>query len=64
MYSKDFTFYKYHNANEFAKHSFSSKQNDLSDFKDTLETFYYHTEKIKPNNETQKNDFKRKISLD
>ena len=29
-YSKDFTFYKYHNPKEFAaKRSFDSKQNDL-----------------------------------
>ena len=38
-YSKDLTFYKYHNNNEFAKHSFYSKQNDWNEFKDALETF-------------------------
>ena len=52
FYSKDFTFYKYLNTNEFAKRCFYSKQNDLSDFKYTLETLYYDTEEIKPNNET------------
>ena len=30
VHSKDFTFYKFHNINEFAKHSFYSKQNDLT----------------------------------
>ena len=44
VYRKDFTFYKYHNSNEFAKRSFYSKQNDLTEFNDTLKTFYYDTE--------------------
>ena len=29
--------------NEFAKRSFYSKQNDLTEFKDTVETLYYYT---------------------
>ena len=53
MYSKDF---KYHNINEFAKRSFYSKQNDLSDFKNTLQIFYYDTKEIEPNNEDQEKD--------
>ena len=40
VYSKDFTFYKYHNINEFPKRSFYSKQYDLTELKDTLETFH------------------------
>ena len=28
VYSKDFTFYKYHNTNDFGKRSFYSKQNN------------------------------------
>ena len=39
VYRKGFTLSKYRNINEFAKHSFYSKQNDLLDFKNTLETF-------------------------
>ena len=64
VYSKDFTFYKYHNINEFAKRSFSSKQNDLTEFKDSLETFYYDTKEITPNNEAQEKDLeKRKVVI-
>ena len=54
VYSKDFTFYKYHNINEVAKLFSYSKQNDLAEFKDTLKTFYYDTEEIKPKNKAQK----------
>ena len=39
--SKDFTFYKYHKINEFAKRSLNSKQNDLNEFKNKLETWWY-----------------------
>ena len=61
MYSKDFT---YHNINEFAKRSFYSKQNDLSDFKNTLQIFYYDTKEIEPNNEDQEKDLqKRKVLI-
>ena len=64
VYSKDFTFYKYRNINEFAKRSFYSKQNDLTEFKDTLDTFYYDIEKIKQNNEAQEKDLeKRKVVI-
>ena len=51
LYSKDFTFYKYHNIKEFAKCSFDPKGNDLTEFKEILELFYTDTEEIKPNNE-------------
>ena len=65
VYSKVFTFYKYRSINEFAKRSFYSKQDDLNKFKDILETFYYDTEKIKPNNEAQEKDLeKRKVVID
>ena len=37
VYSKDFTFYKYHNTKEFATCSFYLKRNDLIKFKDILE---------------------------
>ena len=40
VYSKDLTFYKYHNINEFAKRSFYSKQYDLTELRDTLEIFH------------------------
>ena len=39
VYSKNVTFYKYRNINEIPKCSFYSKQNGLTEFKDTLETF-------------------------
>ena len=41
-----FTFYKYRNIKEFAKHSFGSKQNYLIKFNDKLELFYHDTEEI------------------
>ena len=59
VYSKDSTFYKYNYINEFAESSFYSKENDLSDFKDTLEIFYYDTEEIKPNHESQEKDLEK-----
>ena len=65
VYSKVFTFYKYRSINEFAKRSFYSKQDNLNKFKDILETFYYDTEKIKPNKEAQEKDLeKRKVVID
>ena len=60
VYSKDFNFYKYKNTNKFAKLSFYSKQNDLIEFKDALETLYYDTEEIKPNNEAQEKTLKKR----
>ena len=52
VHSKDSTFYKYQNINEIAKcslyivkRSLYSKQNDLTEFKGTLETFYYNLKK-------------------
>ena len=59
VYSKDFTFYKYHLINEFAKLFFLFKKNDLTEFKDTLETFCYDTEKIQPNNEAKEKDLEK-----
>ena len=59
VYSKEFTFYKYHNTKEFAKRSFNSKRNDLIEFRDILELFYDDIEKIKPNNEDHKKDLKK-----
>ena len=56
--SKDFTFYKYHNINKCDKRSFYSKQNNLNEFKDALEIFYYDSEKIKLNNEAKEEDCK------
>ena len=44
VYSKDFTFYKYHHTKEFAKRYFYSKRNDLIEFNDILELFYNDTE--------------------
>ena len=45
VHSKELNLSKSHNINEFDKRSFYSKQNDLHDFNDTLETSYYDTEK-------------------
>ena len=59
VYSKYFSFYKYHNINEFVKFSLDSKLNDLKEFKDKIELFYHDTIGIKPNNEHQKKDFKK-----
>ena len=64
VYSKDFTFYKYHNINEFAKRSFLFKKEDLTEFKDTTEMFHYDTEKSKPNNEDQEKDLEKKKKCD
>ena len=65
VYNNCFTFYKYRNINKFAKRSFYSKQNDLIEFKEKLETFYYDTEEIKSNNEAQEKDLeKRKAVID
>ena len=64
VYSKDSTFYKYHNTEAFIKHSFYSKQNDLNEFKDKSEIFQCDTKNIKPNNEAQTKDFeKRKVLI-
>ena len=46
VYVKQFIFYKNHSINEFVRRSFSLKQNDLTEFKYTLESFYYDTEEI------------------
>ena len=46
VYNKGFTFYKYHNINEFAKRSFYLKQNDLTEFKDNLETLSHYTKEM------------------
>ena len=43
VYNKGFTFYKYHNVNEFAKRSFYLKQNE---FKDNLETLSHNTKEM------------------
>lgn len=48
IYSKDFTFCKYLSTKELtAKYFFDSKQNDLSEFKNSLELFCHDTGKIK-----------------
>ena len=60
VHSKDFTFCKFHNINEFAKHSFYSKQNDLTQFNDTLDTFFCDTEEIIPNNEAQEKHLEKR----
>ena len=46
VYNKGFTFYKYHNVNEFANCSFYLKQNDLTEFKDNLETLSHYTKEM------------------
>ena len=48
IYSKDFAFSKYLSTKELtANYFFDSKQNDLSDFKNSLELFCHDTGKIK-----------------
>ena len=40
------------------------QKNDLKEFKDALETLYYYTKEIKPNNEVQEKDLeKRKVVI-
>ena len=62
IYSKEFTFYKYHTTKQFAKLSWS-KGNYLIEFKDILELFYDDTEKIKRNNEDQKKDLEKNVAI-
>ena len=65
MYNNYFTFYKYNNIKEFAKRYFDSKLNNLKEFKNKLESFYYDTIEIKPNNEDKIKDLeKRKAVID
>ena len=40
--------------------NFLNVLNDLNEFKDTLETFYYDIKEIKPNNEPQEKDIYKK----
>ena len=64
VYNNYFTFCKYNNSKEFAKHSFDLKRNDLKEFKDILELFYYDTIEIQPNNEHKIKDIaERKVVL-
>ena len=64
VYNNYFTFYKYNNTKEFAKHSFDSKRNDLKECKDKLELLNYDTIEIKPNNERKIKDLEeRKVVL-
>ena len=41
----------------------NSKQNDLDQFKDTLQTFHYDTGKIIPNNEAQEKALEKKVVI-
>ena len=50
-YNKYFTFYKYHSIKDF-----DDKRSYLSDFKYKLEEFYYDTQEINPDDETQEKD--------
>ena len=57
-------FYKYYKIKEFSKRSFDSKLNDIKEFKDNLQLFYYDTIEIKPNNEHKIRDLdERKVVL-
>ena len=51
--SKDFTFYKYHDINEFVTHSLDLKLNDSKEFKTKLELFSHNTDEVKPSNKEQ-----------
>ena len=54
VHSKDLTFHKYHNIDEFARRSFYLRQN----------TFYYDTKEIRTNNEALEKDLeKRKFMI-
>ena len=46
VYNTYFTFYKYHNTNEFIKRFPDSKVNNSKDFKNKLELFYHDTVKL------------------
>ena len=62
--NKDFTFCKDHNTKEFAaKRSFDSKQIDLKQLKNILELFYHDTLEMKPNNQDQIKDLKKKNKI-
>ena len=50
-YNKYYTFYKYHSIKDF-----DDKRSYLSDFKYKLEEFYYDTQEINPDDETQEKD--------
>ena len=64
FYNKYFTFYKYYNSKYFAaKCSIDSKQNDLEEFKNILESFYHDTIENKPTNENLTKDLERKVVL-
>ena len=61
---KDFTFYKYHDINEFVTHSIDLKLNDSKEFKAKLELFSHNTDEVKPTNKEQIKEFKkRKVVL-
>ena len=61
--NKDFTFCKDQNTKGFAaKRSFDSKQIDLKELKNILELFYHDTVEMKPNNQDQIKDLKKKKS--
>ena len=60
VYNNSFTFYKYNKIKEFAKRSFDSKLDDLKEFQDKLELFYYDTIEIKPNNEEKIKDLEER----
>ena len=64
VYDNYFISYKYHSIKKFTKRSLDSKLNDLNEFKDKLELFYYDTIEIMPNNEDQIKDLEeRKLCL-
>ena len=59
--NKDFTFCKDQNTKEFAaKRFFNSKQIDLKELKNILELFYHDTVEIKPNNQDQIKELKKR----
>ena len=59
VYSNYYTFYRCSNIKEFTKRPLDSKLNDLKDFKDKLELFYYDNIEIKQNNEDEIKDSKK-----
>ena len=61
--SEDFTFYKYHNINKCDKRSFHSKQNNLNEFKDALEIFYYDSERLNQIMKLRKRTQEKKVVI-
>ena len=63
VYNNDLTFCKFKRTKKFGKHSFDPKLNDLKQFKDKLELFYYDAIEIKPNNKHKIKDLEEQKAM-